>query len=198
MRPWAEGRVDGGRKKGGRGGGWTAIDPATGCQERWQGLRVGSHEAESRGAPVAEPPPDLPRLYLHAAAATHHFSKLMNSHAPQGDVSVAKSLLGANVTAGSPAITPSFPPPIPEYKAAEYIMQIIRLETNTSSAFPQRKRLPSLMSRKRFSDSLPPLLVTLPHFFSFFLIHRAVFHSLCFHFFTSALPVFLECSDKHE
>lgn len=36
--------------------------------------------------------------------------------------------------------------PITEYKAVEYIMQIIRLETNTSRAVPQRKKLLSLMS----------------------------------------------------
>lgn len=43
--------------------------------------------------------------------------------------------------------------PITEYKAVEYIMQIIRLETNTSSAFPQRKRQPSLMSRVKLEYS---------------------------------------------
>lgn len=43
--------------------------------------------------------------------------------------------------------------PITEYKAVEYIMQIIRLETNTSSAVPQRKRQPSLMSRVKLEYS---------------------------------------------
>lgn len=37
--------------------------------------------------------------------------------------------------------------PITAYKTKEYIMQIIRLETNTSVAVPQRRELPSLMSR---------------------------------------------------
>lgn len=54
-------------------------------------------------------------------------------------------------------------------------MQIIRLETNTSSAFPQRKRQPSLMSRVKLEYSylfpstetiewFSPLLFSLPRF----------------------------------
>lgn len=82
-------------------------------------------------------------------------------------------------------------------------MQIISLETNTSSAFPQRKRQPSLMSRVKLEYSylfpsaetiewFPPLPVALPCFsllplggFSVSLctpphpfIHRSVYPSL--------------------